>query len=295
MRFDMNGGNQNDEDDFDVDGDDESSRGFVRVLSGVFVLAAVGGFIALAWYAYQSGNQPVSDADIPMVAEDDSPIKESPKDPGGWQFDHQDKTVYNQLAAGKGTDATPVAERIMPSTEEPVARPDVLPPEEVTSAPVASEDADRVVGVQENTSASQVETVKTSTDHQQVSTQSVIPTPEPQPLPVEEVKSAPVAEKAIPAPVVVKETPKPAAASGKYMAQLGAFSSQAEAEKAWNKINTSYGSKFPTKSHRIDRADLGAKGVFYRLKMGPFDSDESVRKVCSYLTEKKQGCFPVKL
>lgn len=294
MRFDMNNSNQNDEDDFDLDDEgEEASRGFLRVLSGVFVLAAIGGFVALAWYAYQSGNSTVDEADIPLVAEDDTPIKETPKDPGGWQFEHQDKSVYNQLAAGKGGDAAPVAERIMPPSEEPVQRADDLPPEEVTSAPVA--EPEQVIGVQETTSGSEVETQKASAEHQQVATESVIPTPVPQvqPLPVEEVKSVPVAEK--PAPVVVKETPKPVASSGKFMAQLGAFSSQSEAEKAWSKISAAHGSKFPTKSHKVDRADLGAKGVFYRLQMGPFDSEASARKICAYLTEQKQACFIVKL
>lgn len=298
MRFDMNNGNQNDHEDFELDDEEESSRGFIRVLSAVFVLAAVGGFVALAWYAYQSGNSSVDEADIPLVAEEDTPIKETPKDPGGWQFDHQDKSVYNQLAAGKGGDAAPVAERIMPATEEPVQRANELPPEEVTSAPVG--EPEQVVAVQQSTSASQVETQNSVADHQQVATESVIPTPAPeaQPLPVEEVKSVPVAEKPIaekPAPVVTKETPKPAAASGKFMAQLGAFRSQAEAEKTWSKVSAAHGSKFPTKSHKIDRADLGAKGVFYRLQMGPFDSEASARKICSYLTEQKQACFIVKL
>lgn len=290
MRFDMNNGNQNDDDDFDLDDEgEESSRGFIRVLSGVFVLAAIGGFVALAWYAYQSGNSGVDEADIPLVAEEEGPIKETPKEPGGWQFEHQDKSVYNQLAAGKGADVAPVAERIMPAAEEPVERAD-LPPEEVTSSPLA--EPEQVVAVQQSTSASQVETEKPATEHQQVATESVIPTPAPaaQPLPVEEVKSVPVAEK----PVVVKETPKPAASSGKFMAQLGAFGSQDAAEKAWNKINAAYGSKFPTKSHKVARADLGAKSV-YRLQMGPFDSEASARKVCSYLTEQKQACFIVKI
>ncbi|MBM3617187.1 MAG: hypothetical protein FJX23_01420 [Alphaproteobacteria bacterium] len=295
MRFDMNGGNQNDEEDFDLEDEGEdSSRGFIRVLSGVFVLAAIGGFVALAWYAYQAGNSGVDESDIPLVAEEEGPIKETPKEPGGWQFEHQDKSVYNQLAAGKGSDAAPVAERIMPATEEPVERAD-LPPEEVTAAPVA--EPEQVVAVQQTTSASQVETEKPATEHQQVATESVIPTPAPaaQPLPVEEVKSVPVAEKpvAAPAPVVAKETPKPAASSGKYMAQLGAFGSQDSAEKAWSKISAAHGSKFPTKSHKVERADLGSKSV-YRLQMGPFDSEASARKVCSYLSEQKQACFIVK-
>ena len=101
------------------DGRYGSSR-FMRMLSIGFVVAAVGGFCTLAWYAYKSGQEPVNESDIPVVEADMSPVKEKPENPGGWQFQHQDKSVYNQLAAGEGTAPEPVAERVVPKPEEPV-------------------------------------------------------------------------------------------------------------------------------------------------------------------------------
>lgn len=109
----MNFGNDHNRDDEDYENDDfdmrddldfeddEDEGSMLRWVSVLFVLAAVGGFVALAWYAYQSGVQPVSEDEIPYVSAEETPVKEKPEEPGGWQFEHQDKAVYNQLAAGK--------------------------------------------------------------------------------------------------------------------------------------------------------------------------------------------------
>lgn len=300
MSFNINNDRRNDDDD-DFDRDD-APRSPLRMLSMVFVVAAVGGFIALAWSAYKSGQEPINEAEIPLVSDESAPMKEKPADPGGWQFDHQDKSVYNQLAAGKGADQ-PVAERIMPAPEEPVTREgttSLAPVEEVTTAPVADAPKETVaapvqeVGVQNNTAASEVKAAQNAPDHQVVATDSVIPAAPTDALPKEDVKSVPVAAASKPVDVKKETVKTETATSGKFMAQLGAFSSQSEAEKAWDKVSKAHGSKFPTKGHKVARADLGAKGVFYRLQMGPFESEAAARKVCDYLKANKQGCFLVK-
>lgn len=106
--------------------------------------------------------------------------------------------------------------------------------------------------------------------------------------PVEAPKPQP-AEKPEPAPTLAAT-----ASSGQYMAQLGAFGSNEDALAAWTKIDAAHGAMFPTKEHTVQRADLGAKGVFYRLQLGPFSNETSARKVCDYLQQNKQGCFVVK-
>lgn len=294
--------------EFEDEEDESESNHTFRLLSGLFVVAAVGAFVALAWYAYQSGVQPISEDDIPTVADGgETPLKEKPAEPGGWQFDHQDKSVYNQLAAGKGTDGQSNVERIMPAPEEPVNRPQpetkLAPVNEVAAVPVTEVASAPVAPVEPKA--------------QEVPTSSVIPVPETAAIPAEEpVLASPPApaptiekETVVNSPVAVqKETPKttelakaapaeakPAAvASGAYMAQLGAFSSQNEAEKAWDKVRAAHSAKLGALGHKVVRADLGAKGVFYRLQMGPFASEASARETCAYLQARKQGCFIVK-
>lgn len=304
----MNFGNDRDdeykdEDDMEIhddfDFDDEDEGGILRWASIVFVLAAIGGFVALAWYAYQSGMQPVSEDEIPYVSAEEDALKEKPEDPGGWQFEHQDKSVYNQLAAGKGGAERPVAERILPAPEEPVERPrveQILPEEfereEVSSAKVETPIAPTPVEEQTVAAAEPV-----------AQEPETIAAPEqPVPAPAEPKEESKPLEEPAPAPVVA-EAPKPAPtppapkatpATGDYMVQLGAFGSDADARAAWSKIESAHGSAFPTKSYHVQRADLGAKGVFYRLQVGPFESETAARKVCAYLSQHNQGCFPVK-
>lgn len=287
-------------DDFDFDDEDEG--GILRWASIVFVLAAIGGFVALAWYAYQSGMQPVSEDEIPYVSADEGSLKEKPEDPGGWQFEHQDKSVYNQLAAGKGGAERPVAERILPAPEEPVERPRVeqILPQDFEREEVAPSSVETPIAP---TSAAEKAPEATSAKPETVKVeQETIAAPEqPVPAPVVE-KETEVAEKPAAAPVVA-EAPKPAPAppapkatpaTGDYMVQLGAFGSDADARAAWSKVESAHGSAFPTKNYQVQRADLGAKGVFYRLQVGPFESETAARKVCAYLSQHNQGCFPVK-
>lgn len=290
------------DEDFDLEGENEG--GVLRWLSMAFVLVAVGGFIGLAWYAYESGMQPVSEEDIPLIATDDLPFKEKPQDPGGLQFEHQDKSVYNQLAAGN-TQERPMAERLLPLPEQPVERPaaEIAAPEnfqkeEVSKAPVEAvvaapapqvvEKAQPVTPVQ-SAEVAPVKAEEAQPVQQKLEKLEAVNVPE-KPVAVEKVDAKPVT--ATPAPATAPAAPV-AVKSGKYMAQLGAFSSEKDAEAAWAKVKSAHGSMFPTKTHAIQRADLGNKGVFHRLQMGPFESEDAARKVCSYLQENKQGCFIV--
>lgn len=336
----MNFGMDNKDDEYENDLDmreplfeeDEDENSMMRWISVLFVLIALGGFVALAWYAYQSGMQPVSEDEIPYVAAEEAPLKEKPENPGGWQFEHQDKSVYNQLAAGNGAAERPVAERIIPAPEEPVARKqeEQIAPEDFQREDVAGSEANTATaetpvssagteGATETLIAPPAEEAPavTAEDAPETAVESVGVAEVEQPVaeenaPAPEAESTPTVtivepEAAQPAPAAVEPvaqpepapvtTPAPAvktSASGHYMAQLGAFSSQEDAETAWNKISAAHGSMFPTKDHIIQRADLGAKGVFHRLQVGPFDSETSARKVCEYLQRNKQGCFVVR-
>lgn len=287
--------------DDDLDFEDEKEGGMLRWLSMGFVLVALGGFVGLAWYAYQSGMQPVNEEDIPLIATDDLPFKEKPKDPGGLQFEHQDKSVYNQLASGNAGER-PMAERLLPLPEQPVERPaaEITAPEnfqkeEVNQAPAEAVVAGPAPKVEESQPVAPVQSAEVT---------PVKPAEEPKPAqPLEKVEAVNVPEKPVAVETMeakpVATAPKASASapaatkSGQFMAQLGAFSSEADAEAAWTKVKAAHGSMFPTKTHAIQRADLGNKGVFHRLQMGPFESEDAARKVCAYLQENKQGCFIV--
>jgi cell division protein FtsN len=109
----------------------------------------------------------------------------------------------------------------------------------------------------------------------------------PAPVVVEAPKPAPKAEPA-PAPVAA------ALATSGERVQLGAFRSKAEAEKNWQKIARAHGSLLKGKPHQVVRADLGSKGVFYRLRVAGFNDADAAKALCKRLSAKGQGCFLVR-
>lgn len=294
-------------DDFD---DFDERGGMMRWLSVVFVVAALGGFVALAWYAYQSGMQPVSEDEIPMVAAEPDPFKEKPEDPGGLQFEHQDKSVYNQLATGDGAGRA-VAERLLPPPEEPVERPqpvEPLSPEDMTNGQAQDSTAPTETIVETPFPSTPAKGDGASVEVVEVTKEPVTQEPAAQePAAAAPAVEAPADEgvqktqtKPAPAPVETtrQKAPEPASAAtatpvaGQYMVQLGAFSSQDDAVAAWDKIRAAHGSMFPTKTYKLQRADVNGK-TFHRLQVGPFESDTAARKVCEHLQKNSQPCFPV--
>lgn len=83
-----------------------------------------------------------------------------------------------------------------------------------------------------------------------------------------------------------------AAASGKgsYRIQLGAFRAQGDASKAWNDMLARHPILAPL-DHRIEEADLGEKGVFFRLQAGSFKTRAEARAYCERLKAKRLDCL----
>lgn len=116
-----------------------------------------------------------------------------------------------------------------------------------------------------------------------------------------------------PAAVVAKADPKPAAAKatakqvasikpasgfdirpGSHYVQLGSVKSPAGATSEWSKLVKKYPDELNGAKYRVERADLGAKGIFYRIQAGPMASD-SASEVCgSIKSQTPGGCLVTK-
>jgi hypothetical protein len=299
------------DDDFDIDNDisgqDVLASKPMGWLPRVVVTVTVVGFVALAWYAYKTGTQSVNDEDLIVVEAEKTPLKEKPDDPGGMKFPNQDKTVFETFA---GNTAPPKVERVMPTPEEPIAKPLEL-----------SETKSWV------NEAAQKKEEKAATKTEQLmgaDKPAAIPTVKPQaamPSAGEEVvsytKSAAVPEKPgiVEKPVDVgvaevkttvkqdtKPDPKPFAVnhsapakttSGKVKVQLGAYQSDKEARAAFAKMQKKF-SSLSGRTPTVVKADLGAKGIYYRLRVGGFASDTEAKKFCGGLSAKGQACIVAK-
>ena len=96
------------------------------------------------------------------------------------------------------------------------------------------------------------------------------------------------AEKATTAPVQRGE-----AHSGAFVLQIGSYKSEAEASTSWQ----AYRGAHPVVAgytSDIRRADLGTKGTWYRLRVGPFGSLSEASAACAKIKASGGNCFPAK-
>ncbi len=95
---------------------------------------ALGGALA---FAYKQSGGGLGSEQPPLVTADSRPVKELPDEPGGKEFPHKNKLIYDRLQNGD----EPESERLVPRQEN-VAVP-ALPPSADTAglpAPVATTD-----------------------------------------------------------------------------------------------------------------------------------------------------------
>ena len=78
--------------------------------------------------------------------------------------------------------------------------------------------------------------------------------------------------------------------------QLGAFrdSSQSIAARAWNDIIQLHGDLIGKKEAIIVKANLGTKGIFQRLRAGPYPSFDEASGICKLLRTRNQSCFVIR-
>ncbi len=123
-----------------------------------------------------------------------------------------------------------------------------------------------------------------------VTTQApAVPTTPVQSTDISEPAPAPPA----PAPtrvVTAQPTPPPAApspaqgaASGDYLIQIAAFRTQPEAEKEYAKLRGKHAGLLQPYGPLIQKADLGSRGIFYRLRVGPMSSRADASALCNSL------------
>lgn len=118
---------QNDYDDYE----DYESPPFRWMSVGVLLLAVVG-FFSLAWYAYYTGTKDTDYQEVATIEADHEPLKVTPEDPGGQEYPHQEKTIYE---APESREANADQAVVAKQAEEPVV-PDDMPEQ---SAPKSEE------------------------------------------------------------------------------------------------------------------------------------------------------------
>jgi len=111
---------------------------------------------------------------------------------------------------------------------------------------------------------------------------------------VERVIAAKPPPPAPPAATSPAQPTKAAASTGYYRVQLAAVKSATRASEEWTRLRKAHGDVLGPLTDSVVRADLGARGVFYRLRAGPLAGEAEAKAVCARLSERKVPCMVVR-
>jgi hypothetical protein len=223
--------------------------GLAAGLSALLVVALFGGGM---WYAYLLGTRHASDPgieNVPLIRADASPTKVKPEKPGGMEVPDRDKLIYTQKRAA--------VEHLLPPPEKPMSRP------AAPGTPAVQSGAPPLPVGSPATPAT-------------ASSAAAVANP-----PVKTVATSNGAAK----PPAVQ--PSPAKANGTRI-QFASVRSEEEAIQEWNRIKRANSDLLGNLSATPVRADLGDKGVFYRVLSGPV---ADAARVCRELYQRNVGCI----
>lgn len=92
------------------------------------------------------------------------------------------------------------------------------------------------------------------------------------------------------APSSVQESPMAG-----YLMQILSSKSQSGVAATWQKIKTNHGDIVNGLKSNIVKADLGDKGIYYRLRLGPVQTGDEAKNICAKLKKRDVGCFIVRV
>lgn len=256
------------DDDMDLESDRrDEAKGAGKTLLFIFggVLLVVGVAVGAYFLFFQDSSAPVT-RQVATVRAPVTPMKVEPDDPGGMEIPNQDKLVYDRL---DGADAMDEGNRevLMPAPEMPEAP--AMDGPEVTPAP--SEPVVMIEAPAPSMPAPEPE--------------ETMPEPEPmaiaEPMPVPEPDSKP-------------EPMQTAAVPGDFQVQIAALRSADDAETAWTRLSKRYDDLLGGLPRDVVRADLGEKGIYYRLRVGAYTTRADAVALCEALKARKGSCLVVK-
>ncbi len=235
-------------------------------------------FAAVVWNTYRQGVRPDGDR-LPIIAAEAGDYRRAPEDRGGAETPGMDRRIYDQMDGG-----VPIVAAAVRGSEAagPEARDRFLdggPPMELRPGlsdepgPIIVEPAPPVQVVDPTPSEPE-----RSADVEPSAAESVT---RPEPAAIE------AAEPALPIGRFAFD------ASGAFLVQIAALRSEAAAVRAWDDALAGAPDIFAGAERRIQRADLGARGVFYRLRAGAFATRANASEFCAAVKANGASCIVV--
>ena len=271
----------------------------IRRLITIAVLLA-----ALVWGGVSVWNKmvPSTPAEIPTVKAE-GPYKQKPEQPGGVDIPNQDVQVYHEID-GESAKATtkPVTEHLLPPPETPDLKSEGSAPAPTFFQPASSSNKqveslsppeDPIAAGKSEPDPILDQPVKAvqTTVMPSISKPVEVPSAAPVPVPAPAVVAAPVKE--APAKPVAEAKSLTPVSKGQTVVQLAALPDQHAAEVMAQKLEGKYKSILGSAQLHTVRADLGAKGIFYRIQSQTM-SEAQAKAICDALKSQKAGCLLVR-
>lgn len=239
------------------------------MMVGVVLALLLAGGAGAGWFFMENKSQmEAALGQVPLILPPAGEVKTRPDNPGGMAVPDRDKLVYGSL---DGSDSAPKFERLLPPPETPI-KPPSSPVGESAAVPIPAAPAAVVPAAPVS-----------------------IP-----PAPVAEVSPPPVAPQppaAQQAPVIAPAptTPPPSVQSAKsgWLIQLSAVRTRESAEAEWARLSKANSDVLGGLEVVIQRADLGSRGIFFRVRGGYFADKAAAQAHCAELAKRKVGCLIV--
>jgi hypothetical protein len=281
-------------DDFDDAGDD---RFFDQILTIVScrkrgfaigcVVAAVALLGLIVWGSYPESEQVAATESVPIVRADAGAYKTLPDNPGGMEIPYRDSTVFDAATQNAGNAGQ--TENILADDsagEQPMPRSELFAGLNTVEQAPQAETAFATAPMNEIDAAKEfakAEPVLPPSNDALVSEAIGVPPSigetiaQNSPAPAESLPT-PVAEKT---PEIAKEaaqiesaagaaTAAKAVSPGNAFVQIASVKSESGAAGEFKKLQAKYPG-LSGLSFRTQEANLGAKGIFYRIQAGPMD------------------------
>lgn len=252
--------------------DDESGRGPLILVLALGVLLI---FAGVVWNTYRQGVRS-TEGGLPVIAADDAPYKRSPDERGGVEVAGQDKAYYDSMD-GLGD---PAVQKTAARNPIDIRRgdPDLAGGPSQSAEPADATELPPITYAEDETPAA-VTPERTSPVIASVRTN-----PNPVSPPIVDVE-----EDILPTLPATSRF----SATGTYQVQLSALRSRDAAQTAWTRLQSSAPDLFMGANLDIQRADLGAKGVFFRLRVGTFPDREAAKGFCADVKAAGKDCMVV--
>ena len=293
----------------------EGNKSYSVIIGVVLGVAIAGG---AGWYFVRGAGLTFTPNTVGFIKADPTPYKIKPDSPGGMDVPNQDKLVYDRVAKG---DAPKRVENLLPPVEEPKAppmKPEAVPAPETPKAEVAKVEPPKVEPEAPKPEPAKVEVAKA--EPPKVEAPKVEAKPAADPLaaavaaatagrtsatgPINVAPQSPAtAPAAEPAPTTPETktaaavpTPAPAVptAGPGFQIQLASVLSEEAAAAEWKRVAGKNKDLLGAFMPLVTKADLGGRGVFYRLRAGPLPDKAAADALCASLAAANVGCIVIK-